>query len=84
MYVKRVRGAEGFGMCRAELGSASLQPTIFRRSYITAFQPEQFEVRQEFVQSKDGTSVPMFIFGKKGIEQNGRNPLLLYGYGGMC
>ena len=69
-------------MRRAELGSASLQPTIFRRSVVKGFQPEDFEVRQEFAQSKDGIKVPMFIFGKKGIEQNGRNPVLLYGYGG--
>ncbi|KAK9832937.1 hypothetical protein WJX74_002405 [Apatococcus lobatus] len=68
---------------RAELKSDTLLPTVFRRSLVKGFQPEDFEVRQEFAESKDGTKVPMFIFGKKSIQQNSRNPLLLYGYGGF-
>jgi len=47
------------------------------------FNPEDFEVKQEFFKSKDGTKVPMFIIHKKGIELNGKNPALLYGYGGF-
>lgn len=47
------------------------------------FNPEDFDVKQEFYKSKDGTKVPIFIVHKKGIELNGKNPAMLYGYGGF-
>jgi len=47
------------------------------------FDPDEFIVKQEFYKSKDGTKVPMFIIHKKGIELNGKNPTLLYAYGGF-
>ncbi len=47
------------------------------------FNQDDFEVKQVFYQSKDGTTVPMFIAHKKGIELDGTNPTLLYGYGGF-
>ena len=48
-----------------------------------AFDRTQFEAKQVFYKSKDGTQVPMFIVHKKGIELNGSNPTLLYAYGGF-
>jgi prolyl oligopeptidase len=42
-----------------------------------------YDVQQVWYTSKDGTKVPMFIVGKKGIEKNGKNPTLLTGYGGF-
>ncbi|MBL0172914.1 MAG: S9 family peptidase [Gemmatimonadaceae bacterium] len=47
------------------------------------FDPSQFETRQVFVNSKDGTRVPAFIVAKKGLVLDGNNPTLLYGYGGF-
>jgi prolyl oligopeptidase len=42
-----------------------------------------YEAKQVFFQSKDGTRVPMFIVHKQGVELDGQNPTLLYGYGGF-
>jgi prolyl oligopeptidase len=58
------------------------QSALFRQAKVK-FQPEDYEVKQVFYQSKDGTRVPMFIAHKKGIQLDGSNPTLLYGYGGF-
>jgi prolyl oligopeptidase len=47
------------------------------------FNPDDYETVQEFCTSKDGTKVPLFIVHGKGVTQNGRNPALLYAYGGF-
>ncbi|MBS1776118.1 MAG: S9 family peptidase [Bacteroidetes bacterium] len=47
------------------------------------FDPERFESKQVFYPSTDGTVIPMIITYKKGLELNGTNPLMLYGYGGF-
>jgi prolyl oligopeptidase len=55
---------------------------VFREPKVK-FNPSDYETKQVFYQSKDGTRVPMFITHKKGTRLNGRNPTLLYGYGGF-
>ncbi|WP_339922244.1 prolyl oligopeptidase family serine peptidase [uncultured Cyclobacterium sp.] len=45
--------------------------------------PEAYESHQVFYTSKDGTKVPMLITHKKGLVLNGKNPTILYGYGGF-
>lgn len=47
------------------------------------FDIDAYETKQVFYTSKDGTKVPMFIVHKKGLKLNGKNPTLLYGYGGF-
>ena len=69
-------------------------PTIFRYDVKTdaaavvfapkvAFDPAQYTSEQVFYHSKDGTRVPMVISYKKGMQRNGANPTVLYGYGGF-
>lgn len=55
---------------------------LYRKPEVN-FNPEDYETKQVFYTSKDGTKVPMFIVHKKGIELNGKNPTLLYAYGGF-
>ncbi|CAN5144469.1 prolyl oligopeptidase family serine peptidase [soil metagenome] len=47
------------------------------------FDPDEYVVQQKFCRSKDGTRVPVFISHRKGLERDGENPTLLYGYGGF-
>ncbi len=47
------------------------------------FNPEEYEEKQVFYPSKDGTKVSMFLVYKKGLQLNGQNPTFLYGYGGF-
>jgi len=61
---------------------ATGQSSLFRKTE-TAFKSEDYETRQVFFTSKDGTKVPLFITGKKGFKLDGNNPVLLYGYGGF-
>lgn len=69
-------------------------PTIFRYDIKTGksevykkagvkFDPSQYESRQVFYTSGDGEKIPMIITSKKGIKLDGKNPVLLYGYGGF-
>lgn len=55
---------------------------VFRKTEVK-FNPADYETKQVFFTSKDGTRVPIFLSYKKGIRMNGQNPLLLYGYGGF-
>jgi prolyl oligopeptidase len=74
--------------------SYATPPSIYRYDLIAGkselwkrapvkFNPDDYEVKQVFYQSKDGTRVPMFITAKKGVKLDGDNPTLLYGYGGF-
>jgi len=56
--------------------------SVYKKSGVQ-FDPEKFESKQVFYTSKDGTKVPMIITYKKGTQLNGKNPTLLYGYGGF-
>ncbi len=58
------------------------ESTVFRQPQVD-FNPEDYETKQVFYSSKDGTQVPMFITHKKGLQLNGNNPTYLYGYGGF-
>jgi prolyl oligopeptidase len=49
----------------------------------TAFDADAYETRQVFFESEDGTRVPMFLVHRKGLEADGEQPTLLYGYGGF-
>ncbi|MEH2043301.1 prolyl oligopeptidase family serine peptidase [Nostoc sp.] len=55
---------------------------LFRQPQVD-FNPDDYEIKQVFYHSKDGTKVPMFITHKKGIKLDGNNPTYLYAYGGF-
>ena len=55
---------------------------LFRASKID-FNYDNYESKQVFYTSKDGTKIPMIITHKKGLKLNGKNPTILYGYGGF-
>ena len=74
--------------------SFATPPSIFRYDAATGeskllrqakvnFKPDDFEVKQVFYPSKDGTKIPMFITCRKGMKLDGTKPCLLYGYGGF-
>ena len=56
--------------------------TVYQKPKVK-FNPEDYLSEQVFFTSKDGTKVPMMISYKKGIQLNGKNPTILYGYGGF-
>jgi prolyl oligopeptidase len=55
---------------------------LYRQPQVN-FDPDAYTTTQVFYPSADGTRVPMFITHKRGLELNGQNPTLLYGYGGF-
>ena len=88
-----------FGRTEDRYGFVSFQsfivpPTIYRLDTLTGkrdifaqpkvpFDSSQYEIKQVFFKSKDGTQVPMFIAGKKGLKQDGTVRLLMTAYGGF-
>ena len=74
--------------------SFTFPPTIYRYDMTTGesilfrqpkvdFNPEDYQTKQVFYPSKDGTKIPMFITHKKGLKLDGNNPTYLYAYGGF-
>ena len=74
--------------------SFTTPPSTFRFDLVTGestllqqaevdFDPDLYEVHQEFCESRDGTRVPVFLAYKQGLKRDGSNPTLLYGYGGF-
>ena len=74
--------------------SFAVPPTIYRYDVTTGekevwskidlpIDSDNIEVKQVWYESKDGTSIPMFVVHKKGLELNGENPTYLTGYGGF-
>ncbi|GGF17082.1 prolyl oligopeptidase family serine peptidase [Hymenobacter cavernae] len=61
---------------------ATGKSTVFKKPNVQ-FDPTKFESKQVFYNSKDGTKIPMIITYKKGLVMNGKNPTLLYAYGGF-
>jgi len=65
---------------RYDIGSG--KSTLFKQPKVD-FAGENFETKQVFYKSKDGTKIPMFLVHKKGLQLDGANPTYLYGYGGF-
>jgi prolyl oligopeptidase len=74
--------------------SYATPPSVYRYDFVTGkstllrqakvkFAVKDYEVKQVFYPSKDGTKIPMFVTHRKGIKLDGTNPTLLYGYGGF-
>ncbi len=61
---------------------ATGKSTLFREPKVD-FDPSQFEAKQSFYTSRDGTKVPLMVVAKKGVKLDGQNPTILYGYGGF-
>jgi prolyl oligopeptidase len=90
----RIRGRTTDRYGFYEYQSFNLPPTLYRLDTVTGkkdvffepkipFDPSQYEIHQVFFKSKDGTQIPMFIAGKKGLKRDGSERLLMTGYGGF-
>ena len=66
---------------RYDLGAK--KASVFKAPEIPNFRPEEFETKEVFYNSKDGTRIPMFLVYRKGLKLDGTNPTLLFGYGGF-
>ena len=64
------------------LNAKEMSYQVFRQPKVD-FKADQFETKQVWYTSKDGTKVPMFLTMQKGTKLDGQNPTLLYGYGGF-
>lgn len=89
-----VQGREDSDTGYYTFSSFTVPPTIYEYNVATKqsrvwsepkvpFDSSQYEVRQVFFTSKNGTRVPMFVAGRKGLAMDGKAPLLMTGYGGF-
>ena len=62
---------------------ATRKVSVFKAPEIPGFHPDDYETKEVFYKSKDGTRVPMFLVYRKGLKLDGKNPTLLYAYGGF-
>ena len=62
---------------------ASREAKIYRSPEISGFKADDYETKEVFYASKDGTRVPMFLVYRRGLKLDGNNPVLLSGYGGF-
>ncbi len=92
--VSRIKGRTTDRYAYFSYQSFITPPTIYRLDTLTSkreifaqtkapFDTSQYQLKQVFFKSKDGTRVPMFIAGKKGLKQDGSERLLMTGYGGF-
>ena len=66
---------------RYDIGSK--KSSVFRAPKVPGYSAAEYETKQVFYPSKDGTKIPMFLVHKKGLVLDGNNPTLLYAYGGF-
>src|SRR5579863_5743954 len=66
-----------------QIDLATRATSLWGKVEAAGIDPDKYEVKQVWFDSKDGTHVPMFVFHKKGLQLNGKNPTLLTGYGGF-
>ena len=68
------------GIYRYDVGTGKTE--VFAKPTVP-FASDQYEVKQVFYKSKDGTRIPMFISSKKGVKRDGNTPSLMFAYGGF-
>ncbi|CAL5015451.1 unnamed protein product [Urochloa decumbens] len=68
---------------RCDVSAEVPEMSVYREISVPGFDRNEFEAKQVFYPSKDGTKIPMFIVSKKDLNLNGSHPALLFGYGGF-
>jgi len=92
--IDEVHGHKKDSLVFYSLTSFTFPPTVYKYNLLTKkseiyfrpkldFNPDDYDTKQVWYDSKDGTKIPMFVVMKKGIKLDGNNPLLLFGYGGF-
>lgn len=66
-----------------DLKNLSKEAQLIRQSKPNNFNPDDYKIEQIFYKSKDQTEIPMFLIHRKDLVKDGKNPCILYGYGGF-